>query len=145
MKTRTLLIGSALVAAAGLLMAPGLAAAQSPSPDGVELKRVEPLKSIHSRGGSEDFAKARADADAKAKAHQDVDQKNKLKQDTDVKNKLNQTTTATGVGTVDVKNKSLNYNNLQTGDTVNFNANTNKQVQSFGIPILGPVRERKAP
>ena len=69
---------------------------------------------------------------------QDADQRNK--QDTDVKNKLHQTTTATGVGTVDVKNKSTNYNNLQTGDTVNFNVNTNKQIQSFGIPVLTPLR-----
>ena len=140
MKTRTLLIGSVLVAVIGLVMAPGLSLAQSPSPDGVELKRVEPLKQVHSRGGSEDFAKSRADADAKAKAHQDVDQKNK--QDTDVKNKLTQQTTASGVGTVDVKNKSsnINYNSLKTGDTVNFNANQNKQIQSFGIPLLTPVR-----
>jgi hypothetical protein len=142
MKTRTLLIGSALVAGVGLLMAPGLAIAQGgPSPDGVELKRVEPLKAVHSKGGSEDFAKARADADAKAKARQDVDvdQKNKQHTDVDVKNKLTQNQ--------DVKNKitNNNTNQLTTGDTINYNSNVNKQTQQFGIPILGPVRERKAP
>jgi hypothetical protein len=52
-----------------------------------------------------------------------------------------------GGRTVDVKNKStkINYNSLKTGDTVNYNANENKQILSFGIPFLTPVRERKAP
>jgi hypothetical protein len=133
MKTRTLLIGSSLVAAIGLVMAPGLGLAQ------------DSTKQINK--GGDDFAKARADADAKAKSFQDTHQKNrqdqdqKAKQDTDVdvKNKLSQQTTASGVGTVDVKNKSsnINYNQLKTGDTVNLNSNVNTQSQSFGIPFKG--------
>ena len=48
---------------------------------------------------------------------------------------------------MDVKNKStnINYNSLKTGDTINYNSNENKQIQSFGVPFLTPVRERKAP
>jgi hypothetical protein len=137
MKARTLLIAVGVGTAIAFVMASSPAMAQSP--DGSTLKRVEPVKS---HGSDIDFAKARADADAKARQNTDVDVKNKQNQkqntDVDVKNKLKQNTD------VDVKNKisnnNVNLNSLKTGDTTNINANSNKQIQSFGVPILTPVR-----
>ena len=128
METRTLLIAVFLVAAIALAMTPSPAVAQNS--DGFTPKRVEPVK-VDGKGGT-DFATARADADAKAHQNTDVD----------VKNKQKQTATGLGIGggaSVDVKNKisntNVNKNTLKTGDTINFNANGNKQIQSFGVPL----------
>jgi hypothetical protein len=124
MKTFKLVIRVAVVAAIGLVMAPGEAPAQN-----------------HAGKASTDldFAKARADADAKANNRQytDVDGKNKLSSDIDVKNKLSQKQIGLG-GSAEVKNKNtnVNLNSLSTGDVINLNANDNKQIQSFGVPFL---------
>jgi hypothetical protein len=138
MKARTLLIAVGVGTAVAFVMASSPAMAQNT--DGSSVRRIEPVKTDSK--GSPDFAKARADADAKARQNTDVDVKNKQNQkqntDVDVKNKLKQNTD------VDVKNKisnnNVNLNSLKTGDTTNINANSNKQIQSFGVPILTPVR-----
>jgi hypothetical protein len=126
MKTFKLVTRVAAVAVIGLVMAPGQAPAQN-----------------HAGKASTDFdfAKARADADAKANNRQytDVDGKNKLHSDIDVKNKLNQKQIGLGGNaSADVKNKNanVNVNSLTTGDVINVNTNDNKQIQSFGLPFL---------
>ena len=134
MKTSGISIGIAL-AAIGLAVAPGLAAAQQPNGIGArsDLKPVDSVRPLHgSRGSKEiDFAAARADAHAKANARQSTD--------VDVKNKLDQKQAAVGIGTggkssVNLKNNNTNLNTLSTGDTVNYNVNANTQVQSFTVP-----------
>jgi hypothetical protein len=135
MKTSRLVMGTVLVVAIGLVMAPSPATAQDPNPDGrlSELKRVDPSRHGGKASNDVDFAAARADAHAKANNRQDAD--------IDVKNKLRQEQSALGLGiggssSAEVKNKStnVNVNTLKTGDVLNFNVNENQQVQSFGLP-----------
>ena len=134
MKAATLSIAILLTAAVLVVPIPTMAQ----DLDGSS-RRVEPVKPLHDGKGGRDFATSRANADAKA--HQGTD--------VDVKNKLNQKQSAIGVGiggssSVDVKNKNanLNVNTLKTGDIINLNANSNKQTQSFGAPLVRDLRPR---
>ena len=136
MKTSGISIGIA-VAAIGLAVAPGLASAQQPNGIVREAKPVDSVRPLHGVRGSKeiDFAAARADAHAKANARQSTD--------VDVKNKQGQKQAAIGLGvgtggksSVNLKNtnNNVNLNSLSTGDVVNYNANDNKQIQSFTVP-----------
>jgi hypothetical protein len=92
--------------------------------------RKFPSKTSTSRGGA-DFAKSRADADAKAHAASKLSNKsfNEAKQNQEVK--------ATGGS---VKSSIYNKNNVKIGDINNTNYNENKQNLIFGVPTI-PVRK----
>jgi hypothetical protein len=129
----TRLVAGALVVAA--VITPALAMAQDARFDTV--RKIDQGKAA----SSVDFAAARADAWAKAN--------NRATLDNDVKNKLGQKQAATGIGiggksSAVVKNQNVlkneNVNVLKTGDITNYNANENKQIQTFGFPSVKSVR-----